>query len=162
MNADAFRDLYAYHFKANRKLWEVGVMALTDEQFTQEIAYSIGSVRNHVVHMMSVDEGWFSDLRGLPGPEFSDAVHFTDRAVIREKWDGVEADMRAYLNALRDDMLMQPAFPFPETDNFPLWQVLIHVANHATDHRAQLLRLLNDAGAPTFPQDYIFHVMGRM
>jgi len=30
--------------------------------------------------------------------------------------------------------------------------------NHGTDHRVQLLRLLNDLGAKTGPQDYIFYV----
>jgi uncharacterized damage-inducible protein DinB len=34
--------------------------------------------------------------------------------------------------------------------------VLLHVANHGTDHRAQLLRLLNDLGVRTVAQDDIF------
>ncbi|MBK6794482.1 MAG: hypothetical protein IPG80_18510 [Anaerolineales bacterium] len=37
-----------------------------------------------------------------------------------------------------------------------LWQVLLHVVNHATDHRAQLLRALHDLGVDTKSQDYIF------
>jgi uncharacterized damage-inducible protein DinB len=37
------------------------------------------------------------------------------------------------------------------------WQVLLHVANHGTDHRAQLLRLLNDLGVRTVAQDDIFY-----
>jgi uncharacterized damage-inducible protein DinB len=36
--------------------------------------------------------------------------------------------------------------------------VLIHVANHGTDHRAQLLALLNQLGVKTFPQDYFFFI----
>ena len=39
-----------------------------------------------------------------------------------------------------------------------LWQVLLHVVNHGTDHRAQALRLLNDLGVETKSQDYVFHV----
>jgi len=35
---------------------------------------------------------------------------------------------------------------------------LLHVVNHGTDHRAQLLRLLNDLGRKTESQDYIFYV----
>lgn len=162
MNADAFRDLYEYHFKINRKIWDTSVMALTDEQFTQTVDYSIGSVRNQVVHMLNIDDRWFCGLRGLEAPGFLNPVHFPDRGVIRAKWDAVEADMRAYLTGLRDEMLLGPAFGAADSSGFRLWQVLIHVANHGTDHRGQLLRLLHDAGAPSFPQDYIFHVMGRM
>jgi hypothetical protein len=36
--------------------------------------------------------------------------------------------------------------------------VLLHVGNHGTDHRAQLLRLLNDLGVTTVSRDYIFYV----
>jgi isoleucyl-tRNA synthetase len=37
-------------------------------------------------------------------------------------------------------------------------EVLLHVVNHGTDHRAQLLRQLNDLGMETVSQDYIFYV----
>ena len=36
-------------------------------------------------------------------------------------------------------------------------KVLIHVVNHATDHRAQTLRQLADLGVKTYPQDYVFY-----
>ena len=39
--------------------------------------------------------------------------------------------------------------------------MLLHVADHATDYRAQLLRLLNDLGVETSYQDYIFYVYGH-
>jgi uncharacterized damage-inducible protein DinB len=35
--------------------------------------------------------------------------------------------------------------------------VLLQVANHGTDHRAQVLRLLKDLGIKTVSQDYIFY-----
>jgi uncharacterized damage-inducible protein DinB len=44
-----------------------------------------------------------------------------------------------------------------DKDPTALWQILLHVANHGTDHRAQLLRILNDVGVKTFPQDYIIY-----
>jgi hypothetical protein len=37
----------------------------------------------------------------------------------------------------------------------PAWQVQLHLGNQGTDHRAQVLRLLHDYGAPTFDQDFI-------
>ena len=47
-----------------------------------------------------------------------------------------------------------------EDKDLILWQVLLHVVNHGTDHRAQLLRWLNDLGVNTEYQDYIFYVYG--
>ena len=40
----------------------------------------------------------------------------------------------------------------------PVWQILLHVVNHATDHRAQTLRLLDQLGAPTFEQDFMLYL----
>lgn len=159
MNADGFRHLYEYHFTINRKIWNECVVPLTQEQFIQKSTHSVGSVRNQVVHMLNIDDRWFSGLRGEPVPGFLNPVYFHKRDVIREKWDGVETRMRAYLQTLTDERLEQLAF---ESDPFPLWQILIHVANHGTDHRAQLMALLHQLGVKTFPQDYFFFMIGRM
>ncbi len=158
MNADAFRQLYEYHFDKNRELWEQYVTQLSDEQFFRSANYSVGSVRDQVVHMMSADDYWFSGLRGLAMPEMLDPRHFEDRNLIRAYWDGVEQRMRAYLAKLRDGMLLERPMPDGEDKELILWQVLLHVVNHGTDHRAQLLRLLNDLGVKTEPQDFIFYI----
>ena len=157
MNADAFRHFYDYHFAENRKIWDTCIMSLSQEQFTQPCTYSIGSVRNQIVHLMSVDEAWFSDLRGVEIPQGLDPAHADDRKFIRAYWDTVEQTMRDYLAALRDDMLFEKPLHGEDKDLI-LWQVLLHVVNHGTDHRAQLLRLLNDLGVKTEAQDYIFYV----
>jgi uncharacterized damage-inducible protein DinB len=161
VNADAFRHLYAYHFTINRKIWDQCIVPLTDEQFRRKVEYSVGSIRNQVVHMLNIDDRWFSGLRGEPVPGFLNPVHYARRAVIRQMWDDVEAKMRDYLDTLRDDMLFAQPFQ-AEGDPMMLWQVLIHVANHGTDHRAQLLFLLNEVGVKTFAQDYFYFVKGHM
>jgi uncharacterized damage-inducible protein DinB len=156
MNADAFRHFYNYHFAENRNLWDL-VTSLSQEQFTQEAGYSHGSVRNQVVHIMNVDEAWFSGLRGVENPESLDPADTDDRKIIRAHWDGVEQNMRDYLAILRDDMLFEKPFAEGEDKDLILWQVLLHIVNHGTDHRAQILRLLNDLGVKTSSQDYIFY-----
>jgi uncharacterized damage-inducible protein DinB len=162
MNADDFRHFYEYHFTINHKIWNECVVPLTDEQFSRRSQYSIGSVRNQVVHMLSIDDRWFSGLRGETVPDFLSAEHYTQRPLIREKWDSVENKMRDYLQTMRDEDLQNQPFLKPDGDTTRLWQVLLHVVNHGTDHRAQLLSLLDQLGMNTFPQDYFFFVIGRM
>jgi uncharacterized damage-inducible protein DinB len=65
--------------------------------------------------------------------------------------------MRDYLAGLPDEMLSEQPLEGEDKDLF-LWQVLLHVVNHGTDHRAQLLRQMNDLGVTTTYQDYIFYV----
>jgi len=47
-------------------------------------------------------------------------------------------------------------------DTIRIGQVLLHVVNHATDHRAQLLRVLHDLGVKTTSQDHIFYVYDKL
>jgi uncharacterized damage-inducible protein DinB len=154
MNADAFRHFYNYHFAENRKVWE-HVTSLTFEQFTQKVDYSRGSVREQIVHLLAADDVWFSELRGVePSEPLSDTIDVDDREVIRAFLDKVENNSRAYLADLQDDMLFSKPIKEPEEDQIlTIWQVLLHVANHATDHRAQLLRVLHDFGVETKSQD---------
>jgi uncharacterized damage-inducible protein DinB len=159
MNADSFRQFYGYHFAENRKLWDRYVRQLSPEQFTQAVPYSHGSVRDQLLHLMSVDDVWFSELRGVAPAGVVPPANGDDRPIIRARWDSVEQGMRDYLAQLRDDMLFDTPIEEPDEDrDLIVWQVLLHVVNHGTDHRAQLLRVLNDLGIETAPQDYIFYV----
>ena len=158
MNADAFRHFYDYHFSENRKVWDC-VTQLTAEQFTQPADYSRGSVRDQILHLIDCDDVWFSELRGGQPSEPFPPANFDDRESIRAHWEKVEKTMRSYLADLRDEMLFEKPIKEPEEDrDLIMWQVLLHVVNHGTDHRAQVLRLLNDLGVKTTYQDYIFYV----
>lgn len=161
MNSDVFRQLYDYHFAENRKIWQ-HIIQLPYQQFVQEVNYSLGSVRNQIVHLMNVDEVWFCELSGIEPPAPYQSADIDDRAAIRARWDSVEQMMRGYLAGLRDNMLFDQPIREPVEDrNLMVWQVLIHVVNHGTDHRAQILRILHDFGLKTTSQDFIFYVYDR-
>jgi uncharacterized damage-inducible protein DinB len=154
LGIDHIRQLYDYHFTLNRRLWDHSIMALTDEQYLQPAPYSVGSIRNQMVHMMNIEDRWFSGLRGVEVPWVIDVESYDTREKLRPAWDQVEANIQAYLGQLTDDDLTNMY------EEFQIWQILMHVINHGTDHRAQTFALLHHLGAPTFPQDYIFVVMG--
>ncbi len=158
MNANAFRHFYNYHFAENRKVWE-HIASVTFEQFNQPIEYSRGSIREQVVHLLDVEDVWFSELRGAqPADPLPESVSADDRETIRAHWNVVEENIRAYLADLQDEHLFSKPITDPEEDkDLIVWQVLQHVVNHATDHRAQLLRALHDLGVDTKSQDYIFY-----
>jgi uncharacterized damage-inducible protein DinB len=112
---------------------------------------------------MNVDEIWFSELRGVEPSEPLPPADFDDRESIRARWDAIEQSMGDYLAGLTDDMLFEKPIEEPDEDrDLIVWQVLLQVVNHGTDHRAQLLRLLNDLGVKTTSQDYIFYVYAHL
>jgi uncharacterized damage-inducible protein DinB len=158
MNANAFRHFYNYHFAENRKVWS-HITSLSYEQFTQSVDYSRGSVRDQILHLIDAEQMWFSELRDVGPTEPLPSTDSDDRETIRAYWDAAEQNTRSYLAELGDDMLFTKPIKEPEEDQVLfVWQVLLHVANHATDHRAQLLRVLHDIGVGTKSQDYIFYV----
>ena len=157
MNIDALRHFFDYHFAMNRSMWEQYVTQLTDEQFNQPVAYSLGSVREQIIHLIRVDEAWFSDLSRASLPDPVNPDELTDRASVRAYADQVEQLVRDYLANLQDKQLFERPLEGEDKDLL-LWQVLLHVVNHGTDHRAQILRLIHDFGVQTSSQDYIFYV----
>lgn len=161
MNAQAIRELYDYHFNVNHRVWEECISQLSDTDFLRHHDYSLGSIRNHTVHMMSVDERWFARLEGQEVPPLLFPESFMDRDSVRHKWDSVEAQMRAYLSRLTDETAAALVH-YPTSRRGPAqsiaWQILVHVVNHGTDHRAQMLTLLYSMGAPTLEQDYMLYL----
>jgi len=160
MNADGIRQLYEYTFALNDRVWAC-IEQLSDAQFVEELDYSLGSVRNHVVHWLNVDERWFARLRNAPLPAIIYAQDFPTKAVVKTKWDAVREDLQAYLVILDDEMLAK-SFVYDTRRRRQMtsiaWQILIHVMNHATDHRAQILAGLHRLGAPTLEQDLILYL----
>lgn len=68
MTIDYFRTLWDYNYSLHRRVWEC-IAHLTDAQFIEEVDYSIGSIRNHYVHLAGVDSRWLARLQGAPVPE---------------------------------------------------------------------------------------------
>ena len=161
MNNTVFESLFAYHYSAYDQIWESAV-ELSLEQYTRESGYSLGSVRNHLVHAINVDDRWLARIQHQTPPQLMDEADYPDQASLRETWKVIAGRVSDYISALGDDELDE----FVDLD-FPLsggrkrnlrWQLLLHMVNHGTDHRAQILSLLHVHGAPTFEQDYILHV----
>ena len=152
---DVFRTLFEYNHALGQRLWE-SLMHLSDEQFVQPVDYSHGSLRNQVVHLCVTETRWLRGLKGIPDARAYqlDPQDFPTRQSALVLWEATEKELMAYIDTLDEARLRQ----VPPRMSEPAWQVLAHLVNHGTDHRAQLLRLLHDLGVKTVSQDYIFYV----
>jgi uncharacterized damage-inducible protein DinB len=164
MNVDYARTLYDYNYGLHRRVWDC-IMHLSDEQFVQNVDYSIGSVRNHTVHVMGADQRWMARIQGIPAPAFPNIDDFPTRAVTFEKWKEAEANILTYVYSLTDDDLQRIVdYDMPSRGGMKrsaVWQILAQVVNHGTDHRAQVLSILHRMGAPTLEQDLILYLYSR-
>lgn len=158
MDKDAFVTLYDYVFWADRRFFD-RVMALSEEQYRQHIEFSQGAISEHLVHLIGVQHWWFHFLRTGELDFFDDAVFDLPREELREKQAEVERAVRAYLDTLTPEELQRRVKPdFWDDDRAPItvWQALLQVANHSTDHRAQAMAMMHTQfGAPTMEQDFL-------
>ncbi|MBZ0277830.1 MAG: DinB family protein [Anaerolineae bacterium] len=162
MDKTYFLRQYDYNFWAHRQVWNC-VMQLTDEQFNQHLDYSIGSIRIQCIHTMAVESWWFEFLR-RGELVFMDMVDFPTRAEIRTRWDEVETSIRAYLERLTPAEMereVRPHFWDETRQPIKVWEAILQVANHSTDHRAQTLAGLHRLGAPTVGQDFLDYLFAQ-
>lgn len=161
MDASALRRLLHYHYGIFDRVWECA-HDVTADQFVTESDYSFGSVRNHFVHCMNVDGRWLARLKGDAPPPRLKSTDFPDQAALREQWQQVCYNVLAYVDGLTEQVLNESVHVELDGRNlearrFRRWEILLHMANHGTDHRAQILARLHELGAETIEQDLILH-----
>ena len=163
MKPNEIRTVFEYGYWAFEKVWDC-VMQLTDKQFVGELGYSRGSIRHQVVHIMSATQRWIIRLKQEPMQPHLAFEDFPTRAATKTKWDELRAEALAYINSLSEadlDAVVHWELPARglAAEN-PRWEILLHVANHATDHRAQILAMLNQHFSIETPeQDMLFYLL---
>ncbi len=144
------RTFIEYHIVMTRRVWG-SIEQLSDEQFLAEDSYSRGSIRNLMVHLASVDRRWLAGLKNLPDVGHLKFEDYPTRAPARQLSEQVANDLLEYTQQLSEAELNANAVDMPSAR----WEILLHMANHGTDHRATVLQLLHEFGARSFGQDYI-------
>ncbi len=162
MSGETIGMLFDYHYGMFDRVWDC-VEQLTAAQFVEEKGYSLGSVRNHLAHCMNVDDRWIARLRGQPLPEWRDEACFPDLASTRAEWRIIRERVLAGVAAFSEDDLDETiplSLPhrFAESKWNTRREVLLHMVNHGTDHRAQILSRLHELGARTLEQDLILYL----
>jgi uncharacterized damage-inducible protein DinB len=152
---ELIQTLFNYHYDLWERVWE-SILTLSEAQFQQPVGYSHGSLHHQMLHAAVVDKRWLLGIKGdLAARHFQlNPADYPTRPLVKAVWDATAGEMQAYITALDEDILASK----PARMSEPVWQILLHVANHGTDHRAQILRILHDFEAPTFDQDFIIYL----
>jgi uncharacterized damage-inducible protein DinB len=148
MLTEFIRLLYDYSAWANGRILDTSAQ-LSPEQLLTKAGASFDSVRDTLVHIMGAQWIWLSRWQGvspraLPRPE-----HFPDLGAIRARWDEIERDTQAFVSVLDDTRLAQ-VIAYTNTRGepfaYPLWQLMTHQVNHATQHRSEVAVMLTQFG----------------
>lgn len=162
MKASEIEIIFDYNYWAFERVWEC-LSQISDEQFVQDIDYSTGSIRNILVHIMSGNRIWMSVLRGTEFPPRSPVEDFDTRSKTKAKWDELQTEFLNHLSCLDQEQLDGTIdwelFSHELKATSRRWEILLHLANHGTDHRAQILAILHHHfHAKTVEQDMILYL----
>jgi uncharacterized damage-inducible protein DinB len=108
---------------------------------------------------MAVESWWFKFLKE-GWVEFLDEEDYPDRSSIRAKWDLVENYVRDYIDMLTPTELEREVLP-PFWENkspVKVWEGILQVMNHSTDHRAHTLAGMHRLGGQTIQQDVLDYI----
>jgi uncharacterized damage-inducible protein DinB len=151
--------LFRYDSWANELLLDA-VSRLTREEFTRDLKNSFGSIRDTLVHVVWAEWIWLERWKGAsPAIQFSPA-DFPDVERLRTRFREVAAERDAFLRGLAGEALLQ-ILEYrnlkEESWRYPLWQQLLHVVNHSTYHRGQVVTMLRQLGAVPPATDFLVY-----
>jgi uncharacterized damage-inducible protein DinB len=159
MTKKDFQILYDYNRWANACVLEAAAK-LTAEQFTRDLANSFRSVRDTLVHIMSVEWIWLRRWKGTSPKSFHDPSDFPNVEALLANWAEIETEQMDFVNSMSDESLGKMVAYVNtkgETWTYPLWQMLQHLVNHSTYHRGQITTMLRQLGAEPATTDFLVY-----
>ena len=158
MDTEALQSIYAHASWANGKLFDTAA-ALTQAQLTRAAGNS-ESIFDLLVHLVDVQRTWLARAQHTVAPPLDQAACST-LAALRDVWKTVDDASRMYVADLRADDLVEIVYytnSKGEPQAYPRWQILLHQALHAAQHRSEAALRLTGLGHSTGWLDYLIYI----
>lgn len=151
---DYIKQVYDYTYWANHRYFAVAEN-LTDEQLHLVQGHSWGDVHATLLHMLSSESAWLQRWHGNSPKGHLDRKDYPTLSSVKEAWRKSEAEMLLFIESQTEGSLELPITYSNfsgEMFSVPLWQMLMHVANHETHHRGELAAMFALMDVP-HPED---------
>jgi uncharacterized damage-inducible protein DinB len=161
---DLISALYEYNEWANNHVLEAAAR-LTGEELSRKQGASFESVEGNLAHIVGAQIVWlqrwtgganakpvmeFQKMRGLP--------------LIREAFEKSHSELRSFLASLTEERLDQ-VLAYRDSAGNPykrvMWQLMSHVVNHGTHHRAETAMAMGLLGKTMRELDYSYFELER-
>jgi uncharacterized damage-inducible protein DinB len=148
MNKQDIQLLYKYNQWANARVLHAA-SHVTADQFAAPAVFPHGGLRGTLVHALFAEWIWRNRWQGTSPTERFKPEDFPNFESLRERWAAEEKTLMNFVKELKDEKL-NAEFSYKNTEGTPfrrvLWQIMVHVVNHGTQHRAEAAALLTDLG----------------
>lgn len=157
VSAEILRSYVDYTVWANLRMLDAAA-ELLPEELTRDFGTADHSVVGTLAHIFAADRLWLAFVAGTPEPgRLSDA----DRtlAALQNAWPALLGRWKGWAAQLTGDRLCSPiAYQLKgQSCQQPLWQIVLHVVNHGTQHRGQVSGFLRSLGHTPPPVDLDYY-----
>ena len=159
MDIDRIRALFEYNSWANGRILDVA-SKLTPEEFTKDLGSSYPSVRDTLVHLISSEWIWLQRWKGISPRAMLNFLDFPSFILLKERWAEIEHEQSAFVQAITEESLnkvISYVNTTGESWKYALWQMLQHVVNHSTYHRAQVVTMVRQLGIQPLATDFLVY-----
>jgi uncharacterized damage-inducible protein DinB len=148
MSKNYFIELSEYHIWANNQMCD-WLKHISDEQWNQMVVSSFKSIYETILHMVSAEKTWLERMNKKPNSQMLAVTFKGSKDELIETWKEISDGYQKFVTAMSEDQ-------FPQTLNYknskgiefnqPIYQLLVHVFNHTTYHRGQVVTMLRQVG----------------
>lgn len=158
-------DLYAsFNLWADKKITDaVGLMK--EEKAKQELKSSFPSIHATLIHMGNAQVAWLNRIKKKADPDIpvTDTSHSTQQ--IMKRLLALSAEWEQFmLTASKEELLSPITYKTIRGEVFTeqIFEIAMHVMNHATYHRGQIITMMRELGETVLPRtDLIEYVRRR-
>lgn len=153
--------LLDYSDWANQKLSKAA-RQLSADQFAAPQRATYGSLRGMMVHILVSHQVWLSRCRtGRMPAALPEHNEFPDWSSLEDRLQVETSAWRSYLETISEaDVQRCVAYTTSRGETFstPLWQIVVHLVNHATQHRSEAAEVLTQMGCSPGDLDVIWYL----
>jgi uncharacterized damage-inducible protein DinB len=160
VNRKNIEQLLDYNYWATRRVLAAAQRA-TKQELHAPATESGSSIHGTLVHIFDAERIWRLRCQGESPTMLTDPASYTTLASLVEAWEAEETAMRTYVGGVSDaDLAGEIRYFNTKGNDFKqqLWQILTHVVNHGTQHRAEAAYLLTELGYSPGDVDFILYL----
>ncbi|MCX6612051.1 MAG: hypothetical protein NTW74_14505 [Acidobacteria bacterium] len=156
------KELLARHFEyslwASLKVLEAAEK-LPFDAIEQDRGNSFGGILATLTHIFLADRVWFKRFSGDPYFAFTQPGDSFDLAKLKTEWPIVMNEFTAWIRAQEDSKFQEKLFwrnIKGEDKEELMYKILLHIVNHGTYHRGQVITMIKQAGGEVVSTDLVY------
>ncbi len=163
MKLEQVIELYEYNNWANDKLltftgsWE-------PDNFHHNFSSSFGSIHSTFVHILGAEELWLSRWVGETDRQLLNSGDLPNYPSVKERWTVHKSHLNQFLSSLTEDKLVED-ISYKNIKgvvySLQLWKQLLHLSNHSSYHRGQIVTMIRQLDLQPPSTDLIYYYLGQ-